>query len=88
MLRHHQQVFKDELDRLVEVGVLSKVAESEWLFPTLVIPKKDGRVRWITDFRELNKLIKRKVYNLPKIQDILQRRPGYQFFTKLDISMQ
>jgi hypothetical protein len=28
------------------------------------------------------------VYNLPKMQDILLRHPGYAFFSKLDTSMQ
>ena len=84
----HMKVFKDELDRLVEIGVLEKGHCAEWISPTFIIPKKDGRVRWISDFRALNKAIKRKVYPIPRIQDIITRRPGYEFLTKIDISMQ
>ena len=42
----------------------------------------------VSDFRKLNTLIQRKIYPLPKIQDVLHRRSGYKYFTKLDISMQ
>ena len=51
-------------------------------------PKKDGRIRWISDLRQLNKVVVQKQYPLPIINDILPKRTGYSHFSKLDISMQ
>jgi hypothetical protein len=70
---------EDALQFLSDAGVFTKCGASEWLFPTFLIPKKEGPVRWITDFHALNKPIKRKVYLLPKIQDILSRRLPQRF---------
>ena len=84
----HMETFRRELEHLVQIGVLTPTRDSEWGLPTFIIPKKDGRVRWVSDMRELNKVIKRTQYTLPIIQDVLRKRRGYQFLTKLDISMQ
>ena len=51
--------FRQEVDRLCKIGVLKKVNRSEWAAPTFIIPKKDNTVRFIPDFREVNKQIKR-----------------------------
>jgi hypothetical protein len=55
--RHHKQVFKAELDWLCEIGVLARCGASQWLSPSFMIPKKDGRVCWISDFCKLNERI-------------------------------
>ena len=85
----HSQMktFKDEADRLCEVRVLEKCGLSEHAYPTFIVPKKDGRVRWVSDFRELNKMLIRTVYGIPRVRDIMARRKKYRYFTKLDLTM-
>jgi hypothetical protein len=84
----HLKTFKMEVDHLVRKGVLASQQESEWASPSFIICKKDGRVRWISNLHQLNKVIRCKQYPLPIITDILCKHSGYKFFTKLDISMQ
>jgi len=58
--RCHMQTLKAKVERLVNVGFLKKVNHSEWAAPAFVISEKDGSVRFISDFREMNERTLRK----------------------------
>jgi hypothetical protein len=51
----------NKIVRLVDIGVLEEETDysSEWVSmnPTFAIPKKNGTIRVITDFRKLNLLL-------------------------------
>ena len=82
-----ERLFKNELDALVKDGILKPCGPSQWDSPTFIVPKKDGKVGCVSDFRELYKLLVRKPYSLPKIQDVMNRRRKYKCFIKIDLSM-
>ena len=75
------------MERLVKLGVLKKINDSEWACGTFIIPKTDGSVRFISDFRELNKRIRRKPFPIPKIQEMLLTLEGFIYATSLDLNM-
>ena len=55
----HEETLKIEVNRLVSIGVLKRKNNSEWSAPIFIIPKKNSTLRFISDFRELHKRIKR-----------------------------
>ncbi len=83
----HLKNFKNKLDHLIRLGVLTSQQESEWVSPLFIIPKKDGRVHWISNLHQLNKVIRHKQYLLLSITDILCKHSGYKFFSKLVVSI-
>ena len=77
---------------MVQEKVLRKCGSTTWALPTFITQKKadeDGNniVRWVSDFRELNKVLERAEYPIPRIKDIMLKQQGYKHFTKIDLSM-
>jgi hypothetical protein len=80
-------VTKGEIERLENIGLLSRVQSAEWAAPTFVIPKKNGTVRLITNFRVLNSCLARKPFPMPKIPEIFRGMEKFQYATMLDLNM-
>ena len=82
-----ENTFKKELERLEDLGVLRKNNDSPWAAGCFLQPKKNGTVRFLTDFRYLNSQLERKPYPIPHIQDTLRQitgvhsgiRPGFKY---------
>lgn len=83
----HLDTLKKEIKRLCMIGVLKKQPQSEWASPTYIVAKKQGTPRVLSDFRQVNKRIKRNPYPIPKISSVLQEMEGFTFATQLDLNM-
>jgi len=85
--KFHKETLIKELNRLCDLGVLEWQPASEWASPSFIVPKKDQTVRFLSDFREVNKRIIRKPYPIPKISTVLQEMEGFTFASALDLNM-
>jgi transposase len=62
---------RKEIVRFLNNGVLEEYYSSEWpsLFPSFAIPKKNGTIRIVTDFRKLNFLFKHRILPISYSKD-------------------
>ncbi|GKA47435.1 putative reverse transcriptase domain-containing protein [Tanacetum coccineum] len=58
---------------------------SPWGAPVLFVKKKDGSFRMCIDYRELNKLMVKNRYPLPRIDDLFDQLQGSSIYSKIDL---
>ena len=59
---------------------------SPWREPVLFIKKKDGTFRMCIDYKQLNKIIFKNKYPLPRINDMFDDIDGAKIFSKIDLT--
>ena len=74
---------RKQLDEWLEHGVIEK-SNSPWNFGLVAAPKKNGKVRWCIDFRELNKATVPSTTPIGNIEDNLAKLARSSIFSGLD----
>ena len=82
-MKHYQWV-KEEINKLLEAGVIRN-RHSSWLVPIIVVPKGDGGKHLVIDYRALNKVTRKFVWPMPKVEDIFSQLNGAKYFSTLDL---
>ncbi|UYV73374.1 K02A2.6-like [Cordylochernes scorpioides] len=78
------QAIQTEVDKMLDAGIIHH-SESPWSSPVILVKKKDGNWRFCVDYRRLNKVTKKDVYPLPRIDDTLDSLKGAKFYSSMDL---
>jgi hypothetical protein len=77
-----------EMDAFLEEALATgriRQSKSPLRAPVFFIKKKDGKLRFVQDYRALNAITRKNRYPLPLIDDLIHRLKDTCYFTKLDI---
>jgi hypothetical protein len=75
---------KKQLTELLEHGFI-RPSKSPYGAPVLFVKKKDGSIRMCIDYRMLNKITIKNKYPLPRVDELIDRLQGAQWFSKIDL---
>jgi len=78
-----REILKEELQKLLNAGVIYPISDSEWAFPLVIVPNKNGKWRVCVDYIALNKATQQDHFPLPLIHHVLDSLSGKKFFSFL-----
>ncbi|GJY19701.1 putative reverse transcriptase domain-containing protein [Tanacetum coccineum] len=76
----------EQLKELSDKGFI-RPNSSPWGAPVLFVKKKDGSFRMCIDYQELNKLMIKNHYSLPRIDDLFDQLQGSSVYSKIDLRL-
>ncbi|GJR58271.1 reverse transcriptase domain-containing protein [Tanacetum coccineum] len=78
------QAIQEEVEKLVDAGIMKEVHYHSWLSNPVMVKKHDGSWRMCVDFKDLNKACPKDGYPLPEIDWKVESLYGFPFKCFLD----
>jgi hypothetical protein len=79
-----REILKEELQKLLNVGFIYSISDSECFSSLVIVPKKNRKWRVCVDYRALNKTTQKDHFPLPFIDQVLDSWSGKKCFSFLD----
>lgn len=79
-----QPIVEKHINDMLQAEVI-RPSTSPWASPIVLVPKKDGSLRFCVDYRKVNNVTTPNSYPLPCIDDILAAFCGAKVFSKMDL---
>jgi hypothetical protein len=83
MTRDEDTALEKFLDEMVAKGYICP-SKSPYALPFFFVKKKDGKLRLVQDYRQLNSHMVQNQYPLPLISQLIVDLSGAYIFSKLD----
>ncbi len=74
-----QALVKEQLEEMLTTGIV-ELSCLGWPSPIVLVPEKDGSMRFCVDYRKLNAITESDAYPLPNITEILESLSGAAIF--------
>jgi hypothetical protein len=75
---------RNEVKRLLSVGIIIEVKYPEWLANTVMVKKANGKWRMCIDFTDLNKACPKDEFPLPRIDTLVNAAASSELMSLLD----
>ena len=80
----HCQWVKDEIEKLLTTNMIQG-SQSSWSVTIIVVPKGDGGQCLVIEYCTLNKVTRKFIWPMPKVEDIFSQLNGVKYFSTLDL---